>query len=102
MLKISVHRCAGREVDEGRCCTKDNPCQHGEGDCDSDQECQGDLICGDNNCKQFAAYFHPKDDCCVKPDVKVIDNSVYGKCLHLQTVMLLDCLKNGAPGKLGL
>merc|ERR1712183_452942 len=24
-------------------------------------------VCGNNNCKQFAAYFHEKDDCCVKP-----------------------------------
>ena len=28
--------------------------------------CKGDLVCGSNNCKQFGAYFHPKDDCCEK------------------------------------
>merc|ERR1719312_1908607 len=26
-----------------------------------------DLISGSNNCLQFGAYFHPKDDCCERP-----------------------------------
>merc|ERR1719411_1006393 len=60
-------RCGGRNVDEGDCCTRDTPCRHGEGDCEQDEDCRDDLVCGNNNCKQFAAYFHEKDDCCVKP-----------------------------------
>jgi hypothetical protein len=31
----------------GYCCTS-NPCENGEGDCDSDAECSGDLICGND------------------------------------------------------
>ena len=57
------------------CCTPENPCDEGEGDCDGPGDgglndghagCKGDLVCGTNNCLQFGAYFHPKDDCCEK------------------------------------
>jgi len=65
-----ANRCAGRNVDNGKCCTEDAPCVEGEGDCEEDDECKDDLVCGNNNCKQFAAFFHPKDDCCVKRTVE--------------------------------
>ena len=32
------------------CCTEDNKCDVGEGDCDSDEDCEGGLKCGSNNC----------------------------------------------------
>merc|ERR1711988_103418 len=60
-------RCGGRNIDEGICCSQETPCELGEGDCETDQDCSADLVCGNNNCKQFAAYFHEKDDCCVSP-----------------------------------
>merc|ERR1712183_1233704 len=69
-------RCRGRNYDGRRCCTPENPCGEGEGDCDGagdgglndgDTGCRGDLVCGSNNCKQFGAYYHEKDDCCMKP-----------------------------------
>merc|ERR1712106_449950 len=69
-------RCRGRNYDGRRCCTPENPCNEGEGDCDGagdgglndgDRGCRGDLVCGSNNCKQFGAYYHQKDDCCEKP-----------------------------------
>ena len=66
-------RCQGRNVDTGRCCSAASPCVEGEGDCDNDQECGGDMVCGDNNCQQFSSIFHPKDDCCVKPPPPVED-----------------------------
>ena len=68
-------RCSGRNYQGRRCCTPENPCDEGEGDCDGPADggqhdghagCKGDLVCGSNNCKQFGAYFHPKDDCCEK------------------------------------
>eukprot|EP00092_Neocalanus_flemingeri_P006148 GFUD01006619.1.p1 GENE.GFUD01006619.1~~GFUD01006619.1.p1 ORF type:complete len:317 (-),score=84.44 GFUD01006619.1:349-1299(-) len=65
-----ANRCAGRIIDTGKCCTDVAPCDEGEGDCENDDECGDDLVCGNNNCKQFAAFFHPKDDCCVKPSVE--------------------------------
>merc|ERR1712106_1107875 len=66
-------RCSGRNFNGRRCCTPDKPCGLGEGDCDGPLDggandghagCQGDLVCGSNNCQKFGTYFHAKDDCC--------------------------------------
>ena len=43
------------------CCSEENPCGVGEGDCDHDNECEGELTCGKNNCADFPS---PKADCC--------------------------------------
>merc|ERR1712203_744859 len=70
-------RCSGRNYNGRRCCTPEQPCGLGEGDCDGPldggthdghQGCRGDLMCGSNNCKKFGAYFHEKDDCCDRPE----------------------------------
>ena len=50
-------RCKG--VDSG-CCTEDNPCGVGDGDCDNDSDCAGELTCGNSNCP-----WGDNDDCCV-------------------------------------
>ena len=34
----------------GSCCATSGPCGLGEGGCDSDSDCTGDLVCGENNC----------------------------------------------------
>ena len=52
-------RCAG--VDNG-CCTSDEPCGEGDGDCDNDSHCEGDLVCGTDNCP-----WGDGDDCCIPP-----------------------------------
>jgi len=71
-----ANRCAGRHVDNGeRCCTSLAPCIEGEGDCDGDEECAEGLVCGNNNCNQFAAFFHPKDDCCIKAAGQELSNA---------------------------
>ena len=49
-------RCGG--IEDG-CCTAGNPCKEGDGDCDNDTECMGDLVCGVDNCK----WGH--GDCCI-------------------------------------
>ena len=43
------------------CCSlgEHGACAEGEGDCDSDSECAGDLVCGDDNCP-----WGGRDDCC--------------------------------------
>ena len=46
----------------GECCS-DTVCHEGEGDCDVDDECDGYLVCGTNNCPWGVA----TDDCCRKP-----------------------------------
>merc|ERR1719282_2286430 len=70
-------RCAGRNFNGRRCCTPENPCEYGEGDCDGPADggandghagCKGDLVCGSNNCKKFGNYYHEKDDCCDLPE----------------------------------
>eukprot|EP00092_Neocalanus_flemingeri_P028709 GFUD01031170.1.p1 GENE.GFUD01031170.1~~GFUD01031170.1.p1 ORF type:complete len:231 (-),score=44.53 GFUD01031170.1:92-784(-) len=75
-------RCRGGNYPPGRrCCTPEDPCDEGVGDCDEqadggqhdgDQGCKGDLVCGSNNCKQFGHFYHPKDDCCEKQDENVV------------------------------
>jgi hypothetical protein len=69
-------RCSGRNFNGRRCCTPENPCGVGEGDCDGPGDggghdghrgCRGNLVCGSNNCKKFGHYYHDKDDCCEHP-----------------------------------
>merc|ERR1719187_2602352 len=47
------------------CCTPSYPCGEGEGDCDSNSDCTGDLQCGSNNC--YDSGFDSTDDCCFNP-----------------------------------
>ena len=48
------------------CCSVTNKCKEKEGDCDSNDQCEGDLICGFNNCQNN---FDPLADCCtIKTD----------------------------------
>ena len=46
-----------------QCCSNEGVgfCAEGEGDCDAESECQGDLVCGKNNCP-----WGDGDDCCEK------------------------------------
>jgi len=58
-------RCHGK--DSG-CCTANNPCILGDGDCDWDYQCARDLVCGDNSCG--TAFGDAGDDCCMMPQVE--------------------------------
>merc|ERR1719167_2042500 len=74
--------CDGTGENSGDCCTDGFPCKAGEGDCDSDSDCVGDLICGSNNCKGEA--FAADDDCCYDRKKEVCDgtaeNIAIGSC----------------------
>jgi len=48
------------------CCTQQNPCNKGEGDCDNDHDCKGHLVCGDDNCFHNLG-FPGWGDCCAEP-----------------------------------
>ena len=50
-------------ADDWTCCTEDAPCGLGQGDCDHDDECEGGLGCGHNNCGAG----HSGMDCCSYP-----------------------------------
>ena len=86
---FSGQQCRGRNYEGRRCCTPENPCGEGEGDCDGagdggqndgDRGCRGNLVCGSNNCLKFGAYYHEKDDCCEQPlfSAQPISNEVTG------------------------
>lgn len=47
----------------------DNACGLDQGDCDSDDECAGDLVCGEDNChKKHGSKAHKYADCCMLSD----------------------------------
>jgi len=51
---------------DNNCCTQQNPCTKGEGDCDQDHDCIGDLVCGKDNCHDDLG-FPWWGDCCKEP-----------------------------------
>ena len=38
---------SGNTMENFDCCTSLEPCENGEGDCDNDEECVGNLKCSD-------------------------------------------------------
>ena len=48
------------------CCSNSNQCNIGEGDCDIDSHCSGNLECGTNNC---GSNFPTGFDCCILPTI---------------------------------
>ena len=62
---LAVAACDAAAADED-CCTSSAPCGLHEGDCDTDADCAGALVCGIDNCNNMGLGF-PSDmyDCCV-------------------------------------
>ena len=58
------------------CSKNDRLCQEREGHCDSDEECEGSLKCGKDNCFGPSGW-SPGADCCYDPGVCIynIDSS---------------------------
>ena len=52
-----------------QCCTPDSPCYAGEGDCDRDEDCVGDLVCRRKNCGEGfkKRYSGNRPACCGMP-----------------------------------
>ena len=63
MYQPYYESCDGTNYDS-ECCSVAVPCAINEGDCDKESECQGNLICGSNNCP---APFPSEADCCESP-----------------------------------
>ena len=56
--------CSGGSWNEtNNCCTSESPCNLGQGDCDNDGECEGNLVCGNNNCGDN--FLWESADCCI-------------------------------------
>ena len=63
--KFLTDGCTGGSKKEMReCCSVRALCELGQGDCDHDNECAGDLVCGINNCG--SEFLWSKADCCMK------------------------------------
>ena len=44
------------------CCSSASPCNVNQGDCDTNEDCIGDLVCGISNC--IGSGFPANVDCC--------------------------------------
>ena len=67
------------------CCNLENQCGFGEGDCDSNYQCEGNLICGTDNCQAMYPYknFDTYADCCYDPSKPLnmsITIAIYNRC----------------------
>ena len=60
-LIVSADVCNAIGDDIYDCCTPSNQCGPNQGDCDSNSDCQGDLVCGNDNCQ---SPFPSDADCC--------------------------------------
>jgi len=67
----SSNRVCDAGLGKGSCCSPRHRCREGEGDCDSDKDCQEGLMCHNNlnNCRQFNPRAVRQADCCVKKNV---------------------------------
>ena len=70
------------KIYDQECCSVEQPCGLGQGDCDKDDECSGDLVCGRDNCG--VEYKSPTADCCQFRGKTKIDLK-----LHLCTYKIL-------------
>ena len=70
--------CLGLSTDYD-CCTKSNPCNKGEGDCDKDSECASGLKCGTDNCRDFNSNAAADFDCCIEPEPGYYEICIYCK-----------------------
>ena len=59
----NIGRCnGGMFLELEDCCNNLSPCDIGEGDCDTDDDCLGSLVCGKQNCG--SGFFWNSTDCC--------------------------------------
>ena len=65
-LIAPISECDGKLPgrDGASCCTTSDTCEIGEGDCDSDSECTGNLVCGTDNCQSIFGHSPSDFDCC--------------------------------------
>ena len=66
--------CDGKHKDRdgANCCTISNICDIGEGHCNSDNECKGNLVCGTENCKSIFGHSPSDFNCCKEGKTDII------------------------------
>merc|ERR1711990_674521 len=89
-VALTQKTCLGRSSDWA-CCTDENPCDIGEGDCDRDSHCKPGLKCHNkaDNCKDFNPMALSSTDCCFKPESPSEcqeEPEVKGKCRARRTM----------------
>ena len=65
-IKVSIdilEQCSPTKTSDNCCSTGNYKCKEGQGDCDSDSDCEGDLVCGTNNCQKYG-FLNADYDCC--------------------------------------
>ena len=63
LIVDAIDRCTSGSFSQiGSCCTTNNPCEINQGDCDYDDQCKGDLVCGEDNCG--SNFTSTAMDCC--------------------------------------
>ena len=63
-VSVNMDCCRQPRVMDWEWCSSDNKCGHGEGDCDSDDECETGTTCGTNNCLTLGTSTNEYKDCC--------------------------------------
>ena len=104
--------CYAATVGDENFCASGIPCGEDEGDCDSHEECQGNLICGSLNCPTSLG-FDPDIDCCYDNSQSVVGDENFcttanpcgkdeGDCdIHDECQDILKCVSNNCPQSLG-
>ena len=64
----NIDCCYGATLGDKDFCTTDEPCEADEGDCDTNEQCKGDLSCGANNCPESLGFLSSVDCCEPKGD----------------------------------
>lgn len=74
----TYERCSAGQKDMD-CCDSQNPCNYGQGDCDSDSDCYGSLVCKKESCDWNVPgiYRKVKADCCAHKAVDVDMSGFY-------------------------
>ena len=70
LILVTASCNGGSHAKIGSCCTANNPCEVNQGDCDIDEDCKGNLICGSDNCGPSFTWSYT--DCCKLKDGKQI------------------------------
>ena len=73
------------EENGSTCCSENNQCAEGEGDCDSDSDCKGFLRCGKSNCNPAKGFPEDADCCTGMPASNFTSFLLY---IHQETVIL--------------
>ena len=79
-LTVNIVVCTAPS-EQGNCCTKESPCKLGGGDCDKDDDCEGSLVCGLDNCQDFTPAATSASDCCIKPSDR--SKRIQNKCFNV-------------------